>query len=103
ADAVPDMLYVTDIQQMQKIYSNARIHHLFKMGKKEIRDMGIGFFKKIVHPEDQERYFESITQLKYANDDDINELTYRIIDYEGKVHWLTTKRKILKRDSYGIP
>lgn len=103
ADAVPDMLYITDIQQMRKIYSNTRIHHLFKMGKKEISDMGVQFFEKIVHPDDQDKYFESIRQLKYASDEDINELTYRIIDGEGNIHWLTTKRKVYKRDAVGAP
>lgn len=103
ADAVPDMLYVTDIQQMRKIYSNTRIHHLFKMGRKEISDMGPRFFERIVHPADYHKYFESINSLRYAKDHDIDILEYRIIDHEGKVHWLTTKRKVLKRDQYGIP
>ncbi|MGV3546383.1 MAG: ATP-binding protein [Pedobacter sp.] len=103
ADAVPDMLYVTDIQQMRKVYSNARIHQLFKMTRKEISEMGLRFFEKIVHPADQFHYFESIQKLRSANDDDVHELQYRIIDHEGKIHWLNTRRKVLKRDNVGSP
>lgn len=103
ADAVPDMLYVTDIQQIRKIYSNTRIHHLFNMDRREISDMGIRFFEKIVHPADQDKYFDSIQHLRNANDHDIYELKYRIIDHEGKIHWLATRRKVLKRDQNGDP
>lgn len=103
ADAMPNLLYVTDIQQMRKIYSNTQIHHLFKMGRKEISDMGYRFFEKIVHPADQHKYFESIEGLRKANDNDVDELEYRIIDHEGKIHWLTTRRKVLKRDENGSP
>ena len=103
ADAVPDMLYVTDIQQMRKIYSNNRIHQLFRLNRREIRDMGLSFFEKIVHPADQHNYFQSIQKLKQAKDDYLDELIYRIIDHEGKVRWLATKRKVLKRDSLGVP
>ncbi|MDQ8003524.1 MAG: PAS domain-containing protein [Pedobacter sp.] len=103
ADAVPDMLYVTDIQQMRKVYSNTRIHQLFKMGRREISEMGMRFFERIVHPADQHQYFESIQNLRNARDNEVHELQYRIIDHEGKIHWLATKRKVLKRDEFGIP
>ncbi len=103
ADAVPDMLYVTDIQQMRKVYSNTRIHQLFKLSRKEISDMGLLFFEKIVHPADQHKYFQSIQNLKLAKDEDLDILNYRIIDYQGKIHWLATKRKVLKRDKFGVP
>lgn len=103
ADAVPDMLYVTDIQQMRKVYSNTRIHQLFKMGRKEISEMGMKFFEKIIHPADQHQYFESIQHLRFAKDNEVHELQYRIIDFDGKIHWLSTKRKVLKRDQYGNP
>lgn len=103
ADAVPDMLYVTDVKKMQKIYSNTRIHQLFKMGRKEISDMGSRFFEKIVHPADQHKYFESIQNLRKSKSKDLDELKYRIIDHEGKIHWLSTKRKVLKRDEQGFP
>ncbi|SOD14156.1 ATP-binding protein [Pedobacter xixiisoli] len=103
ADAVPDMLYVTDIQQMRKIYSNTHIQHLFKMGSEEICEMGSRFFEKTVHPADQHRYFERMDILRKAKDNEVDELEYRIIDHEGKVRWLTTKRKVLTRDEYGKP
>jgi PAS domain S-box-containing protein len=103
ADAVPDMLYVTDIQQMRKIYSNTRIQRLFNMSKTEISSMGANFFEKIVHPDDKQRYFKTINRLRYVNDDHVDELQYRIIDYQGDVHWIVTKRKILKRDEHGVP
>lgn len=103
ADAIPDMICVTDIQQMRKIYSNAHLHHLFKMSKKEINDMGLRFFEKTIHPADQYNYFKEIDHLKTAKNDHVVEFRYRIIDFEGKVRWLSTKRKILKRDSFGMP
>jgi len=103
ADAIPDMICVTDIQQMRKIYSNARVHHLFSMSKKEINDMGLRFFEKTIHPADQYNYFKEIDHLKSVKDEHISEFKYRIIDFQGKVRWLATKRKVLKRDEYGAP
>ncbi|WP_199119467.1 PAS domain-containing protein [Pedobacter sp. ASV28] len=103
ADAVPDMLYLTDVRCMRIIYSNTRIQSLFNMTQKKIADMGAYFFEKIVHPEDKDKYFESIANLKYAADEDIEEVKYRIIDYQGKVHWLVSKQKVFKRDEEGIP
>ena len=103
ADAVPDMLYVTDVQKIRKVYSNARIHQLFKMGRKQISDMGAEFFEKIVHPADQYKFFESIKRMRDSTEIDFDQLDYRIVDHEGKVHWLATKRKVLKRDEDGYP
>ena len=103
ADAIPDMLCVTDVQQMRKIYSNAHVHHLFKMSKKEINDMGLRFFEKTIHPADQYNYFKEIENLKKIKDEHIIEFKYRIIDHEGKVRWLATKRRVLKRDRFGVP
>ncbi|RZL69940.1 MAG: hypothetical protein EOO93_00090 [Pedobacter sp.] len=88
---------------MQKVYSNTRIHQLFKMGRKQISDMGAKFFEKIVHPADQYKFFESIKTMRNSTNIDFDQLDYRIIDHEGKVHWLATKRKVLKRDAHGFP
>jgi len=102
-DALPDLLYITDIQQMRKIYSNAQTHNLFKMGRKEINDMGARFFEKIIHPADQYKYFESMDSLRKAKDNQVDELQYRVIDHEGKIHWLVTRCKVFKRDEFGRP
>ncbi|WP_343534335.1 PAS domain-containing protein [Pedobacter sp.] len=103
ADAIPDMLCVTDIQQMRKIYSNAHVHHLFKMSKQEINDMGLRFFEKTIHPADQYNYFKEIDNLRAVKNEHISEFKYRIIDHEGRIRWLATKRKVLKRDEHGLP
>ncbi|WP_461790969.1 sensor histidine kinase [Pedobacter sp.] len=103
ADAVPDMIYVTDIQQMRKIYTNAAIHHLFGLNQNQIEQLGLRFFEKTIHPADQEMYFKSLERLKYLEDDELDELTYRVIDKNGNTHWIATRRKLLKRDYLGIP
>ncbi len=103
ADAVPDMIYVTDVQQMRKIYTNAAIHNLFGLNQQQIEELGLRFFERTIHPADQEMYFKSLDRLKYLNDNDLDELTYRVIDLHGKTHWIATRRKLLKRDVFGLP
>lgn len=103
ADMVPDMLYVTDIVEMRKIFSNKRIHELFNLSMEEISGLGSKFFDTIIYPEDKTKYFDSIKELKFANDNEVKELKYRIIDCNKNIHWIKTKRKVFKRDRFGIP
>jgi signal transduction histidine kinase len=103
ADAVPDMIYVTDIQQMRKIYTNAAIHQLFGLPHKQIEELGLRFFERTVHPLDHDMYFKSLDRLKLLKDNELDELTYRVIDCNGKTHWIATRRKLLKRDEFGAP
>jgi signal transduction histidine kinase len=103
ADMVPDMLYVTDIVEMRKVFSNKRIHELFNLNMEEISNLGSKFFDSIIYPEDKTKYFDSINELKFANDNEVKELKYRIVDCNKNIHWIKTKRKVFKRDRFGIP
>lgn len=103
ADAVPDMLYVIDMENMQMVYANNHIVKLFDRSPVEIKALGMSFFEEIIYPEDRELFDDNIAALRRAADQDIIELTYRLVDSAMNLHWIRTKRTVFKRNKNGMP
>lgn len=103
ADAAPDMLYVIDIHNKHLVYANNNLLQLFHKTMDEIKAIGSLLFETVIYPADREKFEENIKQLQFAKDNEVKELTYRLIDGKGAMHWIKTRRTVYKRDEEGIP
>lgn len=101
ANSAPDMLYAINLESMQQFYSNYRIEQLVEKTHSEIKKMGRDFFEKFIHPDDRERFYASLNELKKENHREIKSLTYRLIDAKGKIHWINSKSTVYIRDGEG--
>ena len=103
ADSAPDMVYAIDLINRRQIYSNYKIATLLNKSPQEIRHLDISFYDEFIHPEDRNNFFNNLAELRNAKNSQVSELTYRLIDAAGHVHWIRTRRSIYKYDHTGQP
>jgi PAS domain S-box-containing protein len=103
ADVAPDMLYVIDMRKMSIIYANENVLQLFGKSLSEITNLGRAFFDLIIYPDDRLKFDDHIDSLFKAQDREIKELTFRIIDHLNHTRWVKTKRVVYRRDEDGKP
>ncbi|ETZ23027.1 PAS domain S-box protein [Pedobacter sp. V48] len=103
ADSAPDMVYAIDLVHMKQIYSNYKIATLLNKSQQEIRHLDISFYDEFIHPEDRNNFYNNLAELRNADNSQVSELTYRLIDANGNVHWIRTRRSVYKYDESGRP
>nr|WP_068891170.1 PAS domain S-box protein [Pedobacter panaciterrae] len=103
ADSAPDMVYAIDLVNRKQIYSNYKIAALLNKSQQEIRHLDISFYDEFIHPEDRNNFYNNLTELRSAESKQVSALTYRLIDANGYVHWIRTRRSIYKYDESGQP
>lgn len=103
ADAAPGLLYVIDLRSMQMVYANQKVLSLFGKSLEELHQMGPKLFDEVVFSEDRGRFDKHISELLSAATGEVKELTFRLLDYQGKPTWVRTRRTIYKRDDKGNP
>ncbi|WP_162796022.1 PAS domain S-box protein [Pedobacter nanyangensis] len=101
ANSAPDMLYAINLDNMQQFYSNYRIEQLVEKNQLEIKKMGTDFFERFIHPEDKASFYASLDELRGKNHKKIKSLVYRLIDAQGKTHWISSKSTVYIRDDEG--
>lgn len=103
ADAAPDMFYVIDITQMKMIYANNNVLRLFGKTLRELGELGPLLFDVVVYPDDRPDFDAHIASLLAAEPGQIRELTFRLVDAQGKPRWVRTRRTVYRRDVDGAP
>lgn len=103
ANSAPDMLYAIHLGTLQQFYSNYRIEQLVAKTQPEIRKMGRDFFEQFVHPDDKRNFYAHLDELRAGIQKETRSLIYRLIDAEGKIHWISTKSSVYIRDKEGMP
>jgi len=102
ANSAPDMLYAINLDTFQQFYSNSRIEKLVEKTQAEIKKMGKQFFEEFIHPADKPNFYANLNELKgKQRKKEIRELTYRLIDAKGKIHWIKTKSAVYISDNKG--
>lgn len=103
ADAVPDMLYLIDTRELRMVYANERVTRLLHKSAAEIREMGPELFDLIVYREDRAKFERAIDALQEAEDGEVQELLFRLVDGNGVLHWVKTRRTVYRRGEDGKP
>ncbi len=102
-DSTPDILYVIDLRELRIIYINRAVSEILYYSVEEILNMREQFMELLIHPDDQERVYQSLEFFMEVKGNELKELEYRLKDSYGNWHWIKCRKTVFKRDEKGIP
>ncbi len=97
----PTYISIVDLQKDKLVYSNIKNKKL--LDSKD-PSSGKGFMRTLedmAHKDDGKRLKDARKKLNSLGINDYDEIEYRIIDSDKKVHWLSSRRMIFKRKKGG--
>ena len=100
-DAIPDMLYVHDIQESNMIYSNMDIVQKLGYDFTDIKDPRSFIATNVVHPDDVAVYMARMEKQPKLADGEMHESEFRLTTKAGELLWFRNSEKVFKRDSEG--
>jgi len=102
AEASPNILYLYDVIEDRHIYTNRETAKILGYSLEQIQAMGSDLMRQITHPEDLERktseYMERISE---ADEGEILELEYRMLDAKGEWRTLISRESVFSRTADG--
>lgn len=101
AESIPNILYVYNLIGPSIIYANFKISEVIGFGAEEIKAMGSAFFTKYIHPEDMKRLTSLYERFASANDNEILDYEFRVMNSKGEWRWMHSHDVVFKRDSDG--
>ena len=103
ANLTPSLIYVYDLEKKCNVYSNRYIGEILGYSVKEIDEMNVQLFNKLLHPEDVKLIEQHHQKCLTLAQDDYLELEYRMKDRFGQWHWLHSKDTVFERNKKGKP
>ncbi len=103
AEANPAMLYLYDIIEQRNVYANRQLTEIVGYSPEDVQNMGAGFPKNLIHPEDWDRVVACAEQLLAAPDGEIVEIEYRMRHASGEWRWLYSRDTVFTRNADGAP
>ncbi|WP_016952521.1 PAS domain S-box protein [Anabaena sp. PCC 7108] len=101
ADSSPNILYIFDLEEQRNVYANKEVINLLGYSKQEIQQMGSDLISTITHPEDLEKIKAHWQRFINAEDGEILEIEYRMIQANGQYCWLYSRDTIFNRNNNG--
>lgn len=101
--AIPDVIYVYDLDEGTVIYCNDQITPLLGYTPEQIYAMDDQFLPALLHPEDWLQHRDLAQRYRRAQDSDIIEHEYRMQHADGSWRWLLHREMIFKRKANGAP
>ncbi|NMB90545.1 MAG: PAS domain S-box protein [Chloroflexi bacterium] len=102
-NTTPNMMYIYDLEDQESIFINNKIVSSLGYTVAQIREMGLGIFEKLVHPEDQPRVSRHYMAFVQEQIDPISEVEYRILTASGSWRWIHTRDTVFMRAADGAP
>ena len=103
ANLTPNILYIYDLEKQRNVYSNRFVGEVLGFSQREIEEMNIQLFDKLLHPEDRDLIARHHQNCLHLQQDDYLEIEYRMQDSQGNWHWLQSKDTVFERDAFGKP
>lgn len=100
-DATPNLLYLYDVREDQVVYINPVVKELLGYTPEEVRKIGAGFLRTLLHPDDLEDYQVFGERVSMAQDGDVTEHEYRMRTKKGDWRWFYSRDVAFKRTSDG--
>ncbi len=101
ADLTPDFVFVIDIIDLQLIYVNKKAEQVFGYAASYVYENSHEIFKKVLHPDDQQRRIEHLMDCKTLPDHLEKEVEVRYKTSDGNWRWFRIRDKVFKRDAEG--
>ena len=103
ANLIPNILYIYDLEKKYNVYANRFVGEILGYSPKEIEEMNVQLFDKLIHPEDTNIVAQHHQQCLTLGQDKYLELEYRMKDRFGQWHWLHSKDTVFERNEAGKP
>ena len=103
ANAVPDLIYVYDINTSRPVYSNHELFRVMGYDIETISQFGDTLFDTIIHPDDKALVYQRLQQFAELSDNQVLETEYRIRHKNGQWRWLSARDTIFQRGDDGQP
>jgi len=98
----PNIIYVNDIETAFNIFHNDQIRNILGYSEKEVNEMGIGLFSKILNFSEFENIRKHYLDIRHnLKDGDIAEFEFKLIHKDGHDVWLFTREIAFKRNAQG--
>ncbi len=99
--AVPDTLYVQDIQNGKLLFSNSNLASRLGYSEEEHGEGNNEFWRRISHPDDQEYIWRLLALRGSMNEAAGQEALLRWRHRDGSWRWFSVREQILSRDDRG--
>jgi len=99
--AVPDTLYVQDIQSGNLVFSNSNLAFRLGYSEEERGEDGNAFWARISHPDDQEYIWRLLSLRKSMREGVGQESLLRWRHRDGSWRWFSIREQVLSRDDRG--
>ncbi|MEM1096535.1 MAG: PAS domain-containing protein [Bacteroidota bacterium] len=101
AQALPDILYVFDLQKQRNVYANRELSTVLGYSAEDVQAMGDQFLPQLLHPDDSAAVFAHFGRMQQAGAGDVLEVTYRMRHRAGDWRWLYSRETPLTFTSQG--
>lgn len=103
ADAIPDVLYVYDLEETRLLYINREIYHRLGYTPEEVYAMGSSLVKSLTHPDDFPERLDHFHKMRTLKEGEILEIEYRLKSRKGGWVLVRSRDSIFKRNAEGLP
>jgi diguanylate cyclase (GGDEF)-like protein/PAS domain S-box-containing protein len=99
--AVPDTLYVQDVQSGKLLFSNNNLASRLGYSEEDRGDDGNAFWRRISHPDDQEYIWRLLALRGSMTEEAGQEALLRWRHHDGSWRWFSIREQVLSRDDHG--
>jgi PAS domain S-box-containing protein len=97
----PSIIYVYDLQTECNVYTNREVAITLGYSPEQVKSMGTGVLRQLMHAKDWARYQTYYQLLLEAEDGDVLEFEYRLLHADGSWRWLNSRDAVFSRDAQG--
>ena len=101
-DATPNLLYLYDVIEDQIVYINPLVNDILGYTREEVRKMGGGFYRSVLHPDDLEDYQSFRQRVSESKEGDVIEHEYRMRTKQEEWRWFHSRDVVFKRTHDGL-
>ena len=101
AAAVPDALYVIDLEQERLVYGNRQIEAQLGWTVEELASIDTEHYADLIHPEDQALWAEHRARRRTAAPGDVIDYEVRLRHRNGDWRWIRSRERIFDRGPAG--
>lgn len=100
-EVLPGVLYIFDLDENRTVFVNNASSEL-DYSTEEIMGMQADVARKLMHPDDQQRFQERIARIRTLNTGETAEIEYRLRDKADKWRWYISTATVFLRDESGV-
>jgi len=97
----PNLIYIYDLIEKRNVYANRETLEFLGYDLEKVKSGEDSLMANSIHPDDLAKITEHHRQFTTANDSDVLEIEYRLMDAHGNWRWMRSRDVLFARDSDG--